>query len=56
MGVGSDVVDIVEPAKEGYHLTLRLNFSKIPCGKGLVILHIISEIDVKIKLNLTPIK
>ncbi|KAG6668562.1 actin-related protein 2/3 complex subunit 2B isoform X1 [Carya illinoinensis] len=35
-GVGSNAVDIVEPAKEGYHLTLRLNFSKIPRDKDSV--------------------
>ncbi|KAJ8768349.1 hypothetical protein K2173_021502 [Erythroxylum novogranatense] len=29
----SDVVEIVEPQKEGYQLTLRLNFAKIPRGK-----------------------
>jgi actin related protein 2/3 complex subunit 2 len=38
-GVSSDVMEIVEPAKEGYQLTLSINFDKIPHGKGLVILH-----------------
>jgi actin related protein 2/3 complex subunit 2 len=38
-GVSSDAMEIVEPAKEGYQLTLRINFDKIPRGKGLVILH-----------------
>ena len=37
--VNSDVVEIVEPPKEGYQLTLRLKFHKIPRGKGLVILN-----------------
>lgn len=37
--VSSDVMEIVEPAKEGYQLTLSINFDKIPRGKGLVILH-----------------
>jgi actin related protein 2/3 complex subunit 2 len=32
----SDVVEIIEPAKEGYQLTLRLDFSKLPSGKGLI--------------------
>ncbi|KAJ0034558.1 hypothetical protein Pint_25140 [Pistacia integerrima] len=35
-GIATDVVEIVEPAKEGYQLTLRLNFAKIPCGKDSV--------------------
>ncbi|KAJ7979810.1 Arp2/3 complex 34 kDa subunit [Quillaja saponaria] len=29
----SEVVEIVEPAKDGYQLTLQLNFTKIPHGK-----------------------
>ncbi|XP_038723322.1 actin-related protein 2/3 complex subunit 2B isoform X2 [Tripterygium wilfordii] len=29
----SDAVEIVEPAKEGYHLTMKINFSKIPRKK-----------------------
>ncbi|KAJ6719369.1 ACTIN-RELATED PROTEIN 2/3 COMPLEX SUBUNIT 2B [Salix purpurea] len=32
--VCSDAVEIVEPAKEGYQLTLKLNFAKVPSGKG----------------------
>ncbi|KAG6759191.1 hypothetical protein POTOM_035660 [Populus tomentosa] len=32
--VCSDAVEIVEPAKEGYQLTLKLNFAKVPIGKG----------------------
>ncbi|GAV70614.1 P34-Arc domain-containing protein [Cephalotus follicularis] len=32
-GVCSDVVKIVEPAKPGYQITLRLDFTKIPRGK-----------------------
>ncbi|KAB1219325.1 Actin-related protein 2/3 complex subunit 2B [Morella rubra] len=35
-GVNADAVDIVEPAKVGYQLTLRLNFDKIPRGKDSV--------------------
>lgn len=31
--VCSDAVEIVEPAKEGYQLTLKLNFAKVPIGK-----------------------
>uniref|UniRef100_A0A6N2N809 Uncharacterized protein n=1 Tax=Salix viminalis TaxID=40686 RepID=A0A6N2N809_SALVM len=31
--VCSDAVEIVEPAKEGYQLTLKLNFAKVPSGK-----------------------
>lgn len=42
--ISLDVVEIVQPAKEGYQLTLRLNLSKIPRGKGLFILHPISII------------
>ncbi|KAJ4827977.1 hypothetical protein Tsubulata_009510, partial [Turnera subulata] len=30
----SDAVEIVEPANEGYLLTLKLNLAKIPNGKG----------------------
>ncbi|GFQ06504.1 actin-related protein 2/3 complex subunit 2b [Phtheirospermum japonicum] len=29
-----DVMEIVEPPKEGYQLTLKLNLSRIPHGKG----------------------
>ena len=36
-GICSDVLEIVEPAREGYQLTLRLDLAKIPLGKGLVI-------------------
>ncbi|XP_068331535.1 actin-related protein 2/3 complex subunit 2B-like [Pyrus communis] len=32
-GIRPDVVEIIEPAKEGYQLTLRLDFSKISNGK-----------------------
>ncbi|KAJ4722780.1 Arp2/3 complex 34 kDa subunit [Melia azedarach] len=32
-GISSDVVEIVQPAKEGYQLTLRLDLSKIPRSK-----------------------
>lgn len=35
-GVSSDVMEIVEPAKEGYQLTLSINFDKIPRGKDSV--------------------
>jgi actin related protein 2/3 complex subunit 2 len=38
--VCSDAVEIVEPAKEGYQLTLKLNFAKVPIGKGLLLLQI----------------
>ena len=44
-GICSDVLEIVEPAREGYQLTLRLDLAKIPQGKGLVI-----SIDI---INLT---
>jgi hypothetical protein len=40
--VCSDAVEIVEPAKEGYQLTLKLNLAKIPRGKGLLLLQIIA--------------
>lgn len=33
-GICSDVVEIVEPAKEGYQLTLRLDLARIPRQKG----------------------
>ncbi|XP_050239260.1 actin-related protein 2/3 complex subunit 2B [Quercus robur] len=42
-GISSDAVEIVEPAKEGYLLTLRLNFDKIPSGKDSV--KVITEIS-----------
>lgn len=32
-GICSDVVELVEPAKEGYQLTLRLNLARIPRKK-----------------------
>lgn len=32
----SDAVEIIEPAKEGYQLTLGLDFAKILNGKGSV--------------------
>ncbi|XP_024030087.1 actin-related protein 2/3 complex subunit 2B [Morus notabilis] len=32
-GICSDVVEIIEPAKQGYQLTLRLDFAKIPSKK-----------------------
>ncbi|KAK3414824.1 hypothetical protein EUGRSUZ_H00135 [Eucalyptus grandis] len=32
-GIHSDMVELIEPATEGYQLTLRLNFYKIPQGK-----------------------
>ncbi|XP_068325539.1 actin-related protein 2/3 complex subunit 2B-like isoform X2 [Pyrus communis] len=35
-GIRPDIVEIVEPAKEGYQLTLRLDFSGIPIGKDSV--------------------
>jgi actin related protein 2/3 complex subunit 2 len=38
--VCSDAVEIVEPAKEGFQLTLKLNFAKVPIGKGLLLLQI----------------
>ncbi|XVF38518.1 hypothetical protein REPUB_Repub20aG0108900 [Reevesia pubescens] len=31
--ISTDVLEIVEPAKQGYQITLRLDFSKIPSGK-----------------------
>ncbi|KAF2285539.1 hypothetical protein GH714_005380 [Hevea brasiliensis] len=34
----SDAVEIVEPPREGYQLTLKLDFSKIPNEKGLLLL------------------
>ena len=39
-GICSDVVEIVEPAKQGYQLTLRLDFAKIPNSKGLIFIFI----------------
>nr|XP_004296402.2 PREDICTED: actin-related protein 2/3 complex subunit 2B isoform X1 [Fragaria vesca subsp. vesca] len=38
-----DVIEIIEPAKEGYQLTLRLDFSRLPNGKDS--LKIIAEIS-----------
>ncbi|KAL6970605.1 hypothetical protein U1Q18_030300 [Sarracenia purpurea var. burkii] len=35
-GICSDAVEIAEPAREGYQLTLRLDFTKIPHGKDSV--------------------
>lgn len=32
--ISADVLEIVEPPKEGYQLTLRLNFARMPHGKG----------------------
>lgn len=32
--ISADVLEIVEPPKEGYQLTLRLNFARMPYGKG----------------------
>lgn len=32
--ISAEVVEIVEPPKEGYQLTLRLNFARMPYGKG----------------------
>ncbi|MCE3215330.1 Actin- protein 2/3 complex subunit 2-B [Datura stramonium] len=31
--ISTEVVEIVEPPKEGYQLTLRLNFARLPYGK-----------------------
>ncbi|GLT42114.1 hypothetical protein SLA2020_161340 [Shorea laevis] len=42
-GISPDVLEIVEPAKEGYQLTLRLNLAKIPHGKDPV--KVIKEIS-----------
>lgn len=33
-GISSDVVELVEPAREGYQFTLRLNLATIPRKKG----------------------
>lgn len=33
-GINPNVVDVVDPPKEGYQLTLRLDFTRIPTGKG----------------------
>lgn len=33
--ISADFLEIVEPAKEGYQLTLRLDFSKIPRDVGM---------------------
>ncbi|XWS39144.1 hypothetical protein CRYUN_Cryun18bG0024900 [Craigia yunnanensis] len=41
--ISSDVLEIVEPAKEGYQLTLRLDFSKIPRGKDS--LKVVTEVS-----------
>ncbi|KAH7573180.1 hypothetical protein ACOSP7_006647 [Xanthoceras sorbifolium] len=35
-GISSDIVEIIEPAKAGYQLTLRLDFAKIPRKKDPV--------------------
>ncbi|KAL2463162.1 Actin-related protein 2/3 complex subunit 2B [Forsythia ovata] len=42
-GICPDVVEIIEPPKDGYQLTLRLNFARIPHGK--VSTKIITEIS-----------
>ncbi|CAL5392280.1 unnamed protein product [Camellia sinensis] len=42
-GISSDVVEIVEPAREGYQLTLKLDFARIPNGKESM--KIITEIS-----------
>lgn len=36
--ISAEVVEIVEPPKEGYQLTIRLNFGRMPHGKGLELL------------------
>ncbi|XP_022760334.1 actin-related protein 2/3 complex subunit 2B isoform X2 [Durio zibethinus] len=41
--ISTDVLEIVEPATEGYQLTLRLDFSKIPRGKDS--LKVITEVS-----------
>ncbi|XWS08745.1 hypothetical protein CRYUN_Cryun40dG0027500 [Craigia yunnanensis] len=41
--ISTDVMEIVEPAKEGYQLTLRLDFSKIPREKDS--LKVITEVS-----------
>ncbi|XP_071938120.1 actin-related protein 2/3 complex subunit 2B-like [Coffea arabica] len=33
-GISPDVIEIIEPPKEGYKLTLRLKYSRIPRNKG----------------------
>ena len=35
-GLCPKVVEIAEPTREGYQLTLRLNLNQIPRGKGLL--------------------
>lgn len=37
--ISPSAVEIVEPPKEGYQLTLRLNLTTIPKGKSTVILY-----------------
>lgn len=34
-GLCPEVIEIIEPTREGYQLTLRLNFNNIPHRKGL---------------------
>jgi len=34
-GLCPNVVEIIDPAKEGYQLTLKLNLNQIPRNKGL---------------------
>lgn len=36
--ISAEVVEIVQPPKEGYQLTLRLNFARMSHGKGLELL------------------
>ncbi|KAK7243041.1 hypothetical protein RIF29_37825 [Crotalaria pallida] len=42
-GLRPEVVEIAEPAREGYHLTLRLNLNQIPRGNDYV--KVITEIS-----------
>ncbi|XP_021290731.1 actin-related protein 2/3 complex subunit 2B isoform X2 [Herrania umbratica] len=41
--ISADVLEIVEPAKEGYQLTLRLDFSRIP--RGIDSMKVITEVS-----------
>ncbi|CBI23704.3 hypothetical protein VitviT2T_006785 [Vitis vinifera] len=48
-GICSDVLEIVEPAREGYQLTLRLDLAKIPQGKdGAKVIAQISSVQAVI--------
>lgn len=39
-GICPDILEIIEPANEGYKLTLKLDLAQIACCKGMVALQV----------------